>query len=104
MTGEVTLSGKLNFDTRAEYSLEIVAVDGGEPSLSGEIYPARGGVAGSQGLVASDGLDLIFISEPYSWLAFCPYETWVCGSGFCWNASLILSSLVGKKQTTKMHI
>ena len=36
-TGEVTLSGKLNFDTRPEYQLEIVAVDGGEPSLSGEI-------------------------------------------------------------------
>ena len=35
-TGEVTLSGKLNFDTRPEYQLEIVAVDGGEPSLSGE--------------------------------------------------------------------
>jgi hypothetical protein len=35
-TGEVTLSGKLNFDTRAEYELEIVAVDGGTPSLAGE--------------------------------------------------------------------
>ena len=34
-TGEVTLSGKLNFDTREHYELEIVAVDGGEPSLSG---------------------------------------------------------------------
>ena len=35
-TGEVTLSGKLNFDTRSSYQLEIVAMDGGEPSLSGE--------------------------------------------------------------------
>ena len=34
-TGEVTLSGKLNFDTRKHYELEIVAVDGGEPTLSG---------------------------------------------------------------------
>jgi len=34
-TGEVTLSGKLNFDTRKHYELEIVAVDGGEPSLTG---------------------------------------------------------------------
>ena len=35
-TGEVTLSGRLNFDTRSSYQLEIVAMDGGEPSLSGE--------------------------------------------------------------------
>ena len=34
-TGEVTLSGKLNYDTRSRYELEIVAMDGGEPSLSG---------------------------------------------------------------------
>ena len=34
-TGEVTLSGELNFDTREYYELEIVAVDGGYPSLSG---------------------------------------------------------------------
>ena len=36
-TGEVRLSGKLNFDTRAAYQIEIVAVDGGEPSLSGQL-------------------------------------------------------------------
>ena len=35
-TGEVTLSGELNFDTREYYELEIVAVDGGYPSLSGK--------------------------------------------------------------------
>ena len=34
-TGEVTLSGQLNYDTRPFYELEIVAVDGGYPSLSG---------------------------------------------------------------------
>ena len=35
-SGEVTLSGRLNFDTRQYYELDIIAVDGGEPSLSGE--------------------------------------------------------------------
>ena len=35
-TGKVTLSGELNFDTREYYELEIVAVDGGYPSLSGK--------------------------------------------------------------------
>ena len=34
--GKVTLSSKLNFDTRRSYEIEILAVDGGEPSLSGE--------------------------------------------------------------------
>ena len=36
VTGEVTLSGKLNYDTRSYYQLEIVAMDGREPSLSGK--------------------------------------------------------------------
>ena len=40
-TGEVTLSGKLNYDTRSYYELEIVAMDGGEPSLSGEYSSAQ---------------------------------------------------------------
>lgn len=40
-TGEVTLSGKLNYDTRSFYELEIVAMDGGEPSLSGEYNSAE---------------------------------------------------------------
>ena len=35
-TGIVTLSGKLNFDTRQYYELDIVAEDGGQPKLSGE--------------------------------------------------------------------
>ena len=35
VSGEVTLSGKLNYDTRKYYELDIEAVDGGEPSLSG---------------------------------------------------------------------
>ncbi len=35
-TGEVRLSRRLNYDTRPAYTIEIVAVDGGEPSLSGE--------------------------------------------------------------------
>jgi hypothetical protein len=36
-TGEVRLSRRLNYDTRQSYEIEIVAVDGGEPSLSGRI-------------------------------------------------------------------
>lgn len=36
VTGEVTLSGKLNYDTRSYYELQIVAMDGGQPSLSGK--------------------------------------------------------------------
>jgi len=35
ITGEVSLSSQLNFDTRQSYQIEIVAVDGGEPTLSG---------------------------------------------------------------------
>ena len=35
VSGQVTLSGKLNYDTRKYYELDIEAVDGGEPSLSG---------------------------------------------------------------------
>ena len=36
-TGEVRLSRRLNYDTRPTYEIEIVAVDGGEPSLSGTV-------------------------------------------------------------------
>ena len=45
-TGEVTLSGQLNYDTRAEYTIDIVAMDQGEPSLSGELlqHVLRGAV------------------------------------------------------------
>ena len=34
-SGEVRLNGDLNYDTRAQYVIEIVAFDGGQPSLSG---------------------------------------------------------------------
>ena len=34
-TGEVKVSGELDFDTRPEYTIEIEAFDGGEPTLSG---------------------------------------------------------------------
>ena len=34
-TGLVTVSGRLDFDRRAEYVMEVVAADGGSPSLSG---------------------------------------------------------------------
>ena len=34
-TGEIFLSGELDFDSRSQYLLEIVAFDGGEPSLTG---------------------------------------------------------------------
>jgi Cadherin domain len=35
-SGEVRLTRRLNFDTRQSYEIEIVAVDGGDPSLTGE--------------------------------------------------------------------
>ena len=35
VSGEVILSGKLDFDARNQYVIEIVAFDGGQPSLSG---------------------------------------------------------------------
>ena len=41
VTGIVTLSGKLNFDTRQYYELDIVAEDGGQPKLSGKRLSRR---------------------------------------------------------------
>ena len=35
-TGEVRLTRRLNYDTRQSYEIEIVAVDGGDPSLTGQ--------------------------------------------------------------------
>ena len=35
-TGEVRLSGELDFDTRNLFLIEIAAFDGGEPSLTGQ--------------------------------------------------------------------
>ena len=55
-TGEVTLSGKLNFDTRSSYQLEIVAMDGGEPSLSGEYYKVIARRKAQSGMIVTSEL------------------------------------------------
>ena len=55
-TGEVTLSGKLNFDTRSSYQLEIVAMDGGEPSLSGEYHKVIARRKAQSGMIVTSEL------------------------------------------------